>query len=137
MHNLENRKFEDELEFKTTKSSGAGGQHVNKTDTRVMLRFDVENSQKLRAFEKQRIRQSLKNQINSDGVLILESQETRSQHKNKELVTAKFYTLLKQALKRRKKRIRTKPSKAAKQKRLDKKKKRGEIKQKRRRDNLY
>lgn len=136
MKPLNERPLKKELTFKTAKSGGAGGQHVNKTDTRVMLRFDVEASEQLTKSEKKRIRNKLANYINSEGVLLTESDETRSQYRNKELAVNKFYELLRGALKRRKRRIRTKPTRLSKEKRLQSKKKRGEKKQTRRKDNI-
>ena len=101
-----------------------------------MLRFDVEASEQLTKSEKKRIRNKLANYINSEGVLLTESDETRSQYRNKELAVNKFYELLRGALKRRKRRIRTKPTRLSKEKRLQSKKKRGEKKQTRRKDNI-
>ncbi len=107
-----------ELNFKAVKSSGPGGQHVNKTASKVVLNFDVENSQLLSDEEKVRIANKLSSRITGSGEIVLESGETRSQHKNKELVTQRFIELIQKALKKEKPRKKTKPTKASKYKRL-------------------
>jgi ribosome-associated protein len=130
---LEARGFENEFIFNTSKSSGPGGQHVNKTETRVELRFDVENSALLSFSEKYLVKSKLDNKINAEGFLVFAVQDSRSQAKNKELAIQRFFELLKPALKKNKKRIRTKPSKNQVEKRLENKKKRAEIKKFRKR----
>ena len=111
-----------ELNFKAVKSSGPGGQHVNKTASKIILNFDVENSQALSEEEKSRILIKLASRITNSGEIILESGETRSQHKNKELVTTRFLELVQKALKKEKPRKKTRPTKASKLKRLRSKK---------------
>ena len=114
--------LKQELAFKAVKSSGPGGQHVNKTASKIILNFDVANSQALSEEEKSRILMKLASRITNSGEIILESGETRSQHKNKELVTVRFRELIKKALKKEKPRKKTRPTKASKLKRLRSKK---------------
>lgn len=111
-----------ELTFKAVKSSGPGGQHVNKTASKIILNFDLENSQAFSEEEKSRILKKLASRITNSGEIILESGETRSQHKNKELVTTRFLELIQKALKKEKPRKKTRPTKASKLKRLRSKK---------------
>lgn len=111
-----------ELSFKAVRSSGAGGQHVNKTSSKVELYFDVEASDGLSEEEKSRLLKKLTSRLTKEHLLILQSEESRSQHKNKALVTDKFFELLRENIKKPKPRKKTKPSKAAKLKRLKAKK---------------
>jgi ribosome-associated protein len=106
--NLKDRNFEPEFRFKTSRSSGAGGQHVNTTETKVELIFDVMASAILDDKEKHRVLIKLKNLINDKGELRISSSESRSQASNKENAIAKFYVVLAKALKKEKKRIPTK-----------------------------
>lgn len=117
-----------EIDFKAVRSSGPGGQHANKTATRVELIFNLDISSALTEEEKKRIAKKLSGRINKDGFLKIASEETRSQHTNKELVTRLFLEELGDALKRPKKRKKTRPTKASKLKRLKGKKKKSEIK---------
>ena len=112
-----------ELNYRTSRSSGPGGQNVNKVSSRVELMFDINNSSALSEIEKTRIFEKLANRINSEGVLLLSSEETRSQLKNKQLVISRFVELLEEALKPEKKRRKTKPTAASRKKRLEAKKK--------------
>ena len=111
-----------ELSFKAVRSSGAGGQHVNKTSSKVELYFDLEASEGLLEEEKARLIKKLATRLTKENLLILNIEESRSQHKNKELVIAKFFELLRENIKKPKPRKKTKPSKAAKLKRLKAKK---------------
>jgi ribosome-associated protein len=113
-----NRDFKNELTFKTSRSSGPGGQHVNKTSSRVELRFDVFNSELLSLEEKDIILQKLSNRISQEGILIITSQESRSQLENKEIAMSKFYELITVALTPEKKRRPTKPTMASREKRI-------------------
>lgn len=115
-------KLKTELKFRTSKSSGPGGQSVNKVSTKVELLFDIWDSKIISEEQKEIVSEKLKNRINSEGILLLSSEETRSQFKNKELVIERFLQLLEDALKPVKKRIPVKPSKASKEKRLKSKK---------------
>ncbi len=118
----------NEFEFLTSRSSGPGGQNVNKVNTKVTLRFDVTNSQILTIEEKEIIKQKLVTRLTTENVLILSSQEKRSQLQNKESVLAKFDKLLVKAFKKKKTRKPTRPSKGAIQNRIQKKKKNSEKK---------
>jgi ribosome-associated protein len=121
-----------ELQFTTSRSSGPGGQHVNKVSTKVTLRFDVRNSTLLSEEEKSMIDERIGSKLSSEGVLILSSQEKRSQLANRENVIAKFDKLMARAFAVRKPRKPTKPTKASVEKRLREKKKTSEKKRLRR-----
>ncbi len=118
-----------ELKFKAVRSSGKGGQHVNKVSSKVELYFKVKKSLQLNEEQKEMILEKLSNRINADGVLLLESQETRSQLRNKEIAIEKFHELISKALKKKKKRIKSKPSAAVVARRLEGKKMVSEKKQ--------
>ncbi len=111
-----------ELEFNFSKSSGPGGQHVNKVNTKVGLRFDIPSSTILSEEQKELLVEKLSNRLTKDGVLVLSSQEARSQLMNKEAVLEKLDKLLRSAFFIKKKRKPTKPTKASNRKRLDGKK---------------
>lgn len=117
-----------EAGFKAVRSSGAGGQNVNKVSSKVELHFLLEETQGLTEEEKQRAMKKLSSRLTNSGELILQCDESRSQHKNKEIVTQRFLELLKQALVKPKPRKKTKTPKAAKLKRLREKKKLSEKK---------
>ncbi len=121
-----------EIEYRTTRSSGPGGQHVNKTETQVELSFDVAHSPSLTEAQRQRILSRLPNLIDQNGVLHLAAQSERSQLRNREIVTARFQEGLAAALREAKRRRPTKPTAAAKTKRLESKKRRGQVKRLRR-----
>lgn len=112
-----------ELKFKAVRSSGAGGQHVNKVSSKVELFFDLKNSYELTDQERELLLQKLQNKLTKEGILMLQCDESRSQHKNKEIVIKRFLQVIANGLKIPKKRKATKPSKSSIQKRLDKKKK--------------
>lgn len=117
-----------ELRFRTSRSSGSGGQHVNKVETRVELLFDVEGSNLLFEKQKKLIRRRLKSRINKEGILIIANQESRSQARNKEAAIAQFDELIKKALRPPKKRKKVKRLTAHPEKRLRNKKRRSEKK---------
>lgn len=117
-----NPELHKELKFRTSRSAGSGGQHVNKVSTKVELIFNIEESAQLSEQQKRRIKKQLENRINKAGALILTESSTRSQLKNKNRVIKKFDRLLQQALMVQKKRIATKPSKGDVEKRLQSKK---------------
>ncbi|MBT0810852.1 aminoacyl-tRNA hydrolase [Litoribacter ruber] len=126
---IQYRGLESELTFQTSRSSGPGGQNVNKVESRVTLRFNVPNSIILAEEEKQRLSEKL--DLTTEGDLIIKSQETRSQLKNKEIAIQKFYETLKGGLAKKKVRKVTRPSKAAVKKRLEAKKQHSQKKQNR------
>jgi ribosome-associated protein len=117
-----------ELTYRATRSGGPGGQHVNTTSSRVELAWDVGASPSLTDEQRALVQGKLANRINSEGVLLLTSSESRSQHQNRETVTARLVELVAQALVVPRKRKKTRPSRAAKEARLDEKKKRSAVK---------
>jgi ribosome-associated protein len=111
----EERSFESEFKFRTSRSSGAGGQHVNTTETKVELIFDVDGSALLMEEEKMKLRKKWPNRINEEGEFKICSSQHRSQSANKEHVIKKFYLMLEKALQKEKKRIPTKMPKEIKE----------------------
>ncbi|WP_334056092.1 alternative ribosome rescue aminoacyl-tRNA hydrolase ArfB [Polaribacter sp. P097] len=111
-----------ELNFKAIRSSGAGGQHVNKTSSKIELTFDLENSFALSDKEKELLKEKLASKLTKENQLILFCEETRSQHKNKELAIKRFVRLLKTNLIKPKKRRPTKPSRSSILKNVEKNK---------------
>lgn len=111
-----------ECVFTAVRSSGSGGQNVNKVASKVVLLFDVNASEALTETQKQRIFEKLSNRINKNGVLQISSDAERTQWLNKKAVTDKFRLLIRQAFKTDRKRIATKPTLQSVQKRLDNKK---------------
>jgi ribosome-associated protein len=111
-----------ELDFTASRSSGPGGQNVNKVNSKISLRFDVVHSQILSEEEKTIILKGLSNELTKDGVLIISSQDKRSQLENKEAVTQKLERMIARAFVKKKERKPTKASKAAIQKRINSKK---------------
>lgn len=118
----------DELRFRFTRSSGPGGQHVNRTSSQVELTFDVLHSPSLSSEQRTRLIKGLRRRIDSEGVLHLVSHATRSQLENRADVTARFAALLASNLKPVKPRKATRPTRAAREKRLESKKARGTTK---------
>ena len=125
---MKNLDFNKELVFKATRSSGKGGQHVNKVSSRIELLFDLSKSALLSRDEKRRIRKQLKNKISKDGILRIVCQTSRSQLKNKKLAIQRFETLMENALQVEKERIPVKPTKGMIEKRLRKKQQQSEKK---------
>jgi ribosome-associated protein len=121
-----------ELDFAFSRSSGPGGQHVNKTATQVELVFDVAGSPSLPSEAKRRIRGALRSYITRDGVLRLTCQSTRSQHRNREEAIERFRALMAQGLRVPKRRKRTKRTRASIERRIAEKKRRSQLKRQRR-----
>lgn len=119
---------ESELELETSTSSGPGGQNVNRVETRVTLRFDVDASPSLTDEQKARIKEKLASRVTKQGVLRVVAQEHRSQSHNRKLALERFATLLERALEPEAERKSTKVPRSAKRRRLEEKRRRSEIK---------
>ena len=111
-----------ELNFKAIKSSGAGGQHVNKTSSKIELTFDLENANSLSDSEKELLKIKLSPRLTKENVLILFCDESRSQHRNKNIAIQRFLEVLKTNLIRPKRRKATKPSKGSIKRKAENKK---------------
>lgn len=120
-----------ELEMSVSRSGGPGGQHANKTSTRVTLQWNVGQTTVLSDADKARVMVRLASHINSDGVLQVHSSESRSQHQNREDARGRLAALVRAALERPKPRKKTAPSRAAKRRRLEAKKQRSQTKKSR------
>ena len=120
-----------ELTFSFSPSGGPGGQHANRSATRVTLFFDVANSPSLNEVQRERLMKRLASRLDQHGILQLSAQDTRSQHQNREIVLERFEALLSEALRPRKRRRKTRPSAAANERRLREKKQRGRRKDER------
>ena len=120
-----------ELVFTTTRASGPGGQYVNRTESAVQLRFDATHSPSLPEDVRQRLLKAVGSKLTAEGLLLIDVQKERSQLRNKELALEKLAKLLAKALHPPKKRIRTKPTAASKERRLKQKKRDSEIKKNR------
>jgi len=110
--------LKSELNYKYVRSSGSGGQNVNKVSSKAELYFDLENSQVFNDEEKQKLSEFFNNRLTKDGVLILASDESRSQFRNKALVTRRFLDLIEEGLKEEKLRVPTRVPRRVKKKRL-------------------
>lgn len=121
--------LQSELTFSASRSGGPGGQNVNKVNSKITLKFDIANSVILTADEKAVLMEKLKSRLTSEGILILISQDNRSQLQNKEGVILKLDQLLIKAFEKKKPRKATKPSKSSVRERIDKKKQHSEKKQ--------
>ncbi|GAA4066508.1 alternative ribosome rescue aminoacyl-tRNA hydrolase ArfB [Flavobacterium cheonanense] len=133
---MDKDKIISELSFKAVRSSGAGGQNVNKVSSKVVLTFDLNNSQSLSDEEKERSQKKLKSKLTLDGILILNCDEDRSQLKNKEIVIKRFLELIEKSLVIPKERKATKIPKSVIEKRLKDKSSTSEIKQNRKKPDL-
>ena len=125
-----------ELNFKAVRSSGAGGQHVNKVSSKIELFFDVENSNEFSEEEKNLLFKNLATRLTKENMLLLTCDESRSQHKNKELAIKRFLEIIKQSLIIPKKRKPTKPSKASIKRKAENKRKQAFKKALRKKPNL-
>lgn len=130
------RDLSSEFSFKTSRSGGKGGQHVNKVETRVELVFNIQKSILLSDDEKALLTSKLVSKLDSNGNLHITAEDSRSQAKNKEIAIKRFYEVIATNLKRSKKRKPTRISKAAKEAKLKKKRIRSEVKKQRRRPGL-
>jgi len=129
-------KIKSELLYKAVRSSGAGGQNVNKVASKVILSFDIPKSNGLSDFEKELLKTKLKPRLTTDFILMLNGEEDRSQLKNKTLVTKRFFEILKTALTVQKQRKATKIPRSVIEKRIKAKRNNSLIKQNRRRPEL-
>lgn len=127
------KKILDELDFRYSRSSGPGGQHVNKTESKAEVRWNIAQTQALTEDQKAKVLAHFQSLLKKGEFIIVTSEEYRSRVQNKEICISKLRKMIEKALFIPKKRIKTKPSKAAKTKRIESKKHRGEIKETRKR----
>lgn len=133
---MDKERILSELDYKAVRSSGAGGQNVNKVSSKVVLSFNVANSQSLTEDEKALLEARLATKLTNDKVLILQCDEDRSQFRNKEIVTRRFLELIESSLKVAKPRKATKIPRSVIKKRIENKRRQSEIKQSRRKPDL-
>jgi ribosome-associated protein len=122
---------DEEVTFATSRSGGPGGQNVNKLETRVTVRFDLAGSNALSEDQKARLRERLATRITRDGVLQVTSQRHRSQSMNREAAVERFAELLRENLREEPPRRKTRPSRAAKARRMDDKRRQSQRKRQR------
>ncbi len=127
----------DELRFRFSRSGGPGGQHVNRSETRVELLFDIANSPSLTESQRHTLLHRLSGQVDTSGVLRIVSSATRSQTENREDALRRFQALLAGALKERRRRVATRPTRAARERRLEEKRQRSSIKSRRQRPRSF
>lgn len=133
---MDSEKLISEITLKAIRSSGSGGQNVNKVSTKIELQFDVMNSLELDEDERALILENLNTRLTKNNILILQCDESRSQLKNKQLVKERFLILIEEALIVQKKRIPTKTPKSVKRKRLKNKKQNAEKKANRKKPDI-
>lgn len=129
---MDKTQLQSEIQYKAVRSSGAGGQNVNKVSSKVVLSFDLKNTQGLNEEQKQLVATQLQTRLTADGILNLSCDEDRSQLRNKELVTKRFFELVKKALIIPKERKPTKIPKGVIRKRIKDKKSASQVKKNRR-----
>ena len=122
---------DEEVAFTTSRSGGPGGQNVNKLETRVTLRFDLAGSGVLSEEQKARLRERLATRITKDGALLVTSQKHRTQAANRDAAAERLAELIREALREEAPRKKTRPSKAAKARRLDEKRRQSQRKRER------
>lgn len=125
------KKLLNEINIQTSRSSGPGGQHVNKTESKVELSWSLDESQLLSPEQKIRLRKRLKSRLTKEGILMMTSQATPSQIRNREIVSQRFLELIEKMVVPPKKRVATKPTRGAVERRLRAKKAAGEKKRRR------
>jgi ribosome-associated protein len=133
---MEIHKLVAELNYKAVRSSGAGGQNVNKVSSKVVLTFDLKSSQALTEVEKILLKKNLSSRLTSDAILILNCDEDRSQLRNKDIVTKRFLEVVKKGLFIQKSRKETRVPKSAIRKRIKNKKSTSQLKQNRRKPDV-
>ena len=133
---MDKQRILQELQFRAMRSSGPGGQHTNKVSSKVELTFSIIDSRSLSESEKERLSRYFKNRLSQAGLLILQCDETRSQHQNRTLLIRRFLKLMDAGLKKPKPRKKTQPSQRAVLKRLESKSKQAQKKQLRQKPKL-
>ena len=128
---MDTSRLQSELQYQFARSGGAGGQNVNKVATKAELRFNVRQSTVLTDEERAILEEKLASKLTTEGELVLTHQTERTQLANKEKVTKKFYRLIEKAFEKPKPRKATKPSRSAIDERISSKKRKGEVKEKR------